>query len=486
MMISKQEYKSIDHKYIILKSIGEGNFGKVFLVYEKDDKNQKFAAKILFQHDQYFDFKIKIINKIKNLNNPYIINIITSGVGKIIKKENDIDDISKQYVIYEYASKKSIYEYLIFSNSNVFEEKYAKIIFKYILKGIQAMHNADICHRDIKLGNILLDEYFKPKICDFGFTCEYNKDRRLKGKCGSEVYCCPEILRKEGFQGYDGKKADIFSLGITLLSMVIGKHHNSEKEFIKYKEEYNFDSYLDKLKILIKNTSKEFQDLIIKIIDFNPEKRPSIENILDDPWMEVAKENDQNQEREIYEEFKRREKIMEEYRINTIVNKENIYDKIIERNKSINNKDKKNYFENEFVIKNIKESRLELRDYLIINGNIQPREFMDFIIYNLENEVQDSFIEANKDYFIIDVKFEYEEEEEENDEDLNEKEEKGYINDKYGIYKKDLFIQIILFGTENGNHILQFYKKSGEIEEYYQKLENIISIIKKALKTINE
>ena len=132
-MISKQEYKSIDQKYIILKSIGEGEYAEVFLVYEKDDKNQKFAAKILFKYDKSFDFKIKIIKKIKNLKSPYIINIITSGEGKITKKENDNDDIIRQYVIYEYASKKTIYEYLIFSNSNILEEKFAKIIFKYRL-----------------------------------------------------------------------------------------------------------------------------------------------------------------------------------------------------------------------------------------------------------------------------------------------------------------------------------------------------------------
>ena len=482
-MLSNQEYNSIDDKYIILKSIGEGGFAKVFLVYEKDAnaKNQKYAAKVLFKNDEYFDIKIEIINKIKNLQSPYIINIITSGKGKIKKKGNDNDDIIKQYVIYEYASKKSIYEYLIFANSNNFEEKYAKIIFKYILKGFQAMHNASICHRDIKLGNILLDENFKPKICDFGFTCKYNKNIKLKGRCGTHKYCSPEIMRKEGFQGYDGIKADIFSLGITLLLMVLGIQKKSEKEFIKYKEEYDFDSYLNKIKILINDTSKEFQDLIIKMIDFNPEKRPSIENILDDPWMKVEKENEQNQDKEIYEEFKRREKIMEENKI-SIINKEIICDNPIKRNKSLIEENTK-FFEHEFVIKNIKESKLELRDYLIINGAIKPIQLMDLIIYNLKNEIKDGYIQPNKDYYIIDINFEYDEEEE-NDEDLSENGEEGYFKDKYGIYKKDLFIQIILFEYENGNHILQFYKNKGEIEDYYQKLENIISIIKNSLKEI--
>ena len=80
------------------------------------------------------------------------------------------------------------------------------------------MHDAGICHRDIKLENILLDEFFKPKRCDLGLCKQFNNDKIL-GFCGTYDYCVPEILYKRGKQRYDGKKADIFSLGITLLYM---------------------------------------------------------------------------------------------------------------------------------------------------------------------------------------------------------------------------------------------------------------------------
>ena len=113
---------------------------------------------------------------------------------------------------------------------------------------------------------------------------------------------------------------------------------------------------------------------------------------------------------------------------------------------------------------------------------------MDLIINTLKKEIKDGFFEPDEDYFIINAKFQYDEDEEnileENGEDLNEdEEEEDFIDDKFGIIKKDLFIQIILFKSENDeSHIIQFYKKSGEIEDYYQKLENIISIIKKLIK----
>ena len=53
-------------------------------------------------------------------------------------------------------------------------EKYGKVIFRKILEGVQACHNANICHRDLKMQNILFDEQFNPKICDFGFAAFNN------------------------------------------------------------------------------------------------------------------------------------------------------------------------------------------------------------------------------------------------------------------------------------------------------------------------
>ena len=83
------------------------------------------------------------------------------------------------------------------------------------------MHKEGICHRDIKAENILLDtDEFIIKICDFGLSA-LGSDL-LTSRCGTQQYMAPEVLM--GDKGYDGKKADIFSLGVLLLNIRTGKY----------------------------------------------------------------------------------------------------------------------------------------------------------------------------------------------------------------------------------------------------------------------
>ena len=66
--MSKIKYESIDNKYAIIKNLGKGKYGKVFLVKENNNENKKYAAKILIKNTKSFEDKIQLINKITNLN----------------------------------------------------------------------------------------------------------------------------------------------------------------------------------------------------------------------------------------------------------------------------------------------------------------------------------------------------------------------------------------------------------------------------------
>ena len=154
-----------------------------------------------------------ILRNLKAENNPNIIQIIESGKTSIERIE--YPDLN--YIILEYASNRELYDYVAYAGSG-FAEIYGKIIFAKILNGIRCIHNLEICHKDLSMSNIFLDEEFNPKIGDFGTAMINNNN--IEEYFGTKGYTAPEINRNEP---YDGIQADIFSLGAIIMFLVFNK-----------------------------------------------------------------------------------------------------------------------------------------------------------------------------------------------------------------------------------------------------------------------
>ena len=158
--------ENIDKKYDIVEKKGSGATSIVYLV--KDSTTKKFyAAKILKQQSTCFDDEVEMLNTLKETNNPYILNLVNHGTGNVTLKNKVLKE--KQYLVLEYASKGELLNYIGRYKQGI-KEKYAKVIFAKILRGVLSFHKVGICHRDLKMQNILLDENFNPKIADFGFA----------------------------------------------------------------------------------------------------------------------------------------------------------------------------------------------------------------------------------------------------------------------------------------------------------------------------
>ena len=466
----------IDNKYIIIKKIGEGAYGKVYLVKAKDT-NKEFAVKVLQKEDKTLKIKIKIIKTFSSLKNKNIINMINNGKGPFIRKGKDKGE--KEYIVYEYAPKGTLFDYFTNPNKGSLEENYAKILFKNILKGVQAMHNNKICHRDIKLENILLDENYNPKICDFGFVIQVHEGRKLKGRCGTRGYCAPEILKeKKEYTGYDGIKADIFSLGISLLSLVTGKQ---DKNIEKIIEANKFDEYKEKLKIQIKDTSPEFQSLIIKMIDFNPDNRPKIDKILTEPWFNGINDNDLKQQEDYIKEFNEREEIKKSKKDSIESSETSSSIECFNSDKALEEEDYQ-YFRNDYNIELVNEENINIKDHIKIIGNISnPRKFMNSIANKIKRDNENYKIEAsnNKYKFYVNLEYEIEDDEEKFENEIEDMEDEYIDFENNGLNKKDLKILIELILIANNNdYLIRFYKKSGDLEDYYEKLNRIKSLIK--------
>ena len=256
--------------YILGKELGKGSFAIVRLVINKINK-KKYAIKI-YSKISLFDNQKKTIIKneisiLKKLNHE-----------NIMKMYEIIDTPNNLYLILEYINGISLLQYIKNMSDHKINEKKCKILFYQIVKGINYCQLKNICHRDIKLENILLLDNSKIKIIDFGFGIITNNNTYHKFFCGTPSYMSPEVINKEK---YIAQFYDIWSLGILLYTMLCGFFPffgNNEKELFEKINDGNYD-----LPNFISDKGKK---LIKKILVFKPKDRPSTEEILLDEWFE--------------------------------------------------------------------------------------------------------------------------------------------------------------------------------------------------------
>ena len=292
------------HNFKILQKLGEGFSSNVYIC---KFQNKEYAIKILKNNPNsknYFEREISILNKI---NNNYITNLITSGISKFEFDKNSISD--NYYIILDLAKKGELFNYILYPKKG-FSESQTRYIFTEILKGVKSIHDNGIIHLDLKIENIMIDEFYNVKISDFGFSIDNTNKELINIFQGSEKYKAPEIILKKPFIGF---YADVFSLGVILFLILTGNYpfKSARKYDICYsniiKGKIDHYWFLVKKKIFEDNDdnlpSEEFRDLFIKMIQFEPNNRISIDDIFTHPWMN----KDLITKDEIVNEFKNRE-----------------------------------------------------------------------------------------------------------------------------------------------------------------------------------
>ena len=283
--MTDNKYEIIAKEYYILKKLDNGGTSNVYLL--KSMKNERnYVAKIYNSKCKYYEKEIEILKKISLLNAPSIIRLISYGEEEI-KIDSYSEPENKQYIILDYCPNKDLLSYIM--NMDGIDEQMAINFFKEILNAVQICHNNNICHRDLKLDNILLDENYQPILCDFGFSAliEADGQTKLREYLGTTNYASPEILRRIP---YDGKKSDIFSLGVILFTLLFNQFgfqiaiptNDLYKLIVKKKYEKYWEEIGKKMKNKkVENISPKLKELYVKMISFNPDGRPSIEEVIE-------------------------------------------------------------------------------------------------------------------------------------------------------------------------------------------------------------
>ena len=289
-------YPVLNNRYILLKNIGIGLTSKVYKVLDILNNEIK-AAKIYGKKNiSVFKKEEKMLKLVNEFNNDSSIKLYDSGIG-ILTMDNH--KRQKAYIIFEFGDKGTLYD-KIEKTTDGFSEDVCKYIFYEILKSVKSLHEKGICHRDIKLENILLfGDNLELKLCDFGFSTSFldtnSQKKKLKKIVGTIYYRAPEILEN---RPYDGEKVDYFCLGALLFILMTRKFAFEEAKTFDYIEKESQKLYhLIKIKQIdefwkkieknynIKILSPEFKQLFIKMVAYNPSERPSFEDIMNSEWM---------------------------------------------------------------------------------------------------------------------------------------------------------------------------------------------------------
>ena len=272
----------LNSEFNLIKVIGYGASGAVYLSYLIYDTNIPkilYAIKVIFKrdpNDNELDCEVSYVEKMNHKN---IIKVYGHGYG-ILQTPPDLTQ-QVYYIIMEYIDHGSLLTQL--GDNMGFGEDLGRLIFAQLLDGLEAIHNSNIVHRDIKLENIMLSgNDYTLKYVDFGFAMEKSYGY-LTSYLGTPNYAAPEIHLKKP---YLGEYADIFSLGITLFITVTGYLPFilpiPNDPLYHYIYDVDYVSYWRNRKIKV---SPSFMELIDNLIAFDPSQRPSISEIKNSKWM---------------------------------------------------------------------------------------------------------------------------------------------------------------------------------------------------------
>ena len=257
------------YDFNIIRELGAGAFGRVYLVEHKVTKVQ-YAIKAIDKRNKknleqklYFRREIEVMYK---LNHP-----------NIAKLYGHFEDNNYCYFLMEYIPKGNLYGLMPKDSKKRINKKVVSSIMKDIISALYYLHNMNppIIHRDIKPENILLSDGLTAKVTDFGWSNYIIEGIKRTTMCGTPVYLAPEIIKEEGHN----EKVDIWCIGVLLFELITGT--------LPFKA-----SGVDSLKKNIlnlniswpKDINSEAKDLISKILKIEPNLRLELVDIIQHPF----------------------------------------------------------------------------------------------------------------------------------------------------------------------------------------------------------
>ncbi|KAH8145579.1 uncharacterized protein LAJ45_10379 [Morchella importuna] len=257
---SSKELRTVGN-YSIGRLIGKGSFGKVYLATHKLTNGSKVVLKSAQKDDANL---AREIHHHRQLVHPHIARLY-----EVIVTESLV------WLVLEYCPGDELYNYLI-QHGRLTVDK-TKRIFAQLVGAVAYVHMNNCVHRDLKLENILLDKHENVKLCDFGFTREYERNKLLQTFCGTVCYSAPEMIKGEKYIAY---AVDVWSLGVILYALLVGELPFDEdiEEDTRRKILNDEPRYPDHL-------SEDSVSMLKSCLAKKPSLRPTLDEILSHPFI---------------------------------------------------------------------------------------------------------------------------------------------------------------------------------------------------------
>lgn len=389
-------------KYEKGKFLGKGGFAKCFEM--KCCESKRFFAAKVFEKKALVNARSrkKLINEIKlhkKLQHENIVNF-----------EHFFEDKENVYILLELCTNQTLNELL--KRRKRLTDLETLYYCKQIIEALIYIHNFNIIHRDLKLGNLFISNNLVVKLGDFGLAAKIKfPGQRRKTICGTPNYIAPEVLEKKNGHSFE---VDIWSLGVIMYTLLVGKppFETPEVKTTYKKIRLNNFSFPENLKM-----NSKAKDLINKILVLDPIKRPTLTEILESEYFKIFESLPERMPisslalpptKAFVEKFLRKEKIK-----NEIFGFENNFNNDLSSNSNGNNNNDENYFDsksefsNEEQLKKINQkdkSKLillnEKNELAINNNNIDNNGFTANLLLNNSDNKQIKSNGNNKNNFL--------------------------------------------------------------------------------------
>eukprot|EP00741_Cyanophora_paradoxa_P008044 tig00001249_g7783.t1 len=264
--------------YYIGGTLGRGSYAKVIQARNMNT-NERVAIKMMdrrfIERENVVEYVKKEISVMWSLKHPNIV-----ALKDVLLTKSHI------YLVLELIQGNELFEQV--AKSGALQEQTARHYFNQLISAarpdrrpVEYCHQHGVCHRDLKLENVVVDSSGHLKILDFGFS--RHLDSFLKTPVGTPTYIAPEALSG---QSYEGRAVDVWAMGVMLYVMVVGQYPFGDPNT-------NMGQLYTRIRAAQYNAipphvSPACQDLVARIMQADPRARITLEGLRAHPWVQGA------------------------------------------------------------------------------------------------------------------------------------------------------------------------------------------------------